>query len=180
MLRAVNEATSAPGSFAIIGAVARNAWAPPRATTDLDLTILADNALLQRLEEGFSELGYRLVRTQKTDPSDELPDIEMFRSDEAEPRQIDLLVSKTEFEREVLKRAPSVEVGSIEAPVASPEDLIVYKLLAHPPRDQEGIRAVVRTQRRAARALDWNYVERWSHFWQIEERFQYLRQELGE
>jgi hypothetical protein len=111
VLAAVVTAIGRSGSFAVIGAVARNAWAPPRATTDL----------------------------------------------------------------EVLRRAVDVDVGGLHVPIASPEDIVVYKLLADRPRDREDIRAVLRTQARAGRPFDWDHVERWAAFWRIADRLRALR-----
>jgi hypothetical protein len=73
----------------------------------------------------------------RADPADAFPDIEIFRSEQAEPRQVDLLIAKTPFEEDVLRRAPFIEVGTLQAPVASAEDLIVYKLLADRPRGRD-------------------------------------------
>jgi predicted nucleotidyltransferase len=180
VLGAVQAAAGAPGSFAIIGAVARNAWAPPRATTDLDLAVLADASLLARIEVALRGLGYLSVRQHRADPADALPDIEIFRSEEAEPRQVDLLIAKTPFEEDVLRRASFTEVGTLRAPVASAEDLIVYKLLADRPRDREDVTAVLRTQARAGTPFDWGHVERWARFWRIEDRLLRLRAQLGD
>lgn len=180
VLGAVGDAAGNPGAFAIIGAVARNAWAPPRATTDLDLTVLGDADLLTRVDAALAGLGYRTVRDQRADPADDLPDIKILRREDAELRQVDILVAKTPFEEEVLRRAVLVEVGSIEVPVATPEDLIVYKLLADRPRDREDVRAVVRTQARSGRPLDWDHVERWARFWRIEDRLHLLRDALAD
>jgi predicted nucleotidyltransferase len=173
-LAAVASAAEQPGRFAVIGAVARNAWAPPRATTDLDLAVLGDEQLLDRIGAALVALGYQVVREQRADPADTLPDMRVFRREDAELRQVDLLVAKTDFESEVLRRAEPIAIGSTEVPVASPEDLIVYKLLADRSRDREDIRAITRTLDRAGRRLDWEYVERWSRFWGIEERLRRL------
>jgi hypothetical protein len=180
VLGAVAGAVGPRGTFAVIGAVARNAWAPPRATTDIDLTVVADPVLLKALGVSLGALGYRPVREQRADPAEALPDIVIYRCGEGEPRQVDILVAKTLFEDEVLRRAQPVEIGSVDVPIASPEDLIVYKLLADRPRDREDIRAVLRTQARAARPLDWPYVERWVSFWRIEDRLRRLRSDLGD
>ncbi|MGH7857967.1 MAG: nucleotidyl transferase AbiEii/AbiGii toxin family protein [Candidatus Binatia bacterium] len=180
VLRAVHSAADSPGAFAIIGAVARNAWAPPRATTDLDLTVLGDAALLARVDSALAGLGYRSVREQRADSAEALPDIKIFRCEGAELRQVDILVAKTPFEEEVLRRAPLVQVGTVEVPVASPEDLIVYKLLADRPRDREDIAAVVRTLGRGGRPLDWKHVERWARFWRIEDRCRRLLDQLDD
>jgi predicted nucleotidyltransferase len=170
----VREALPAPRTFAIIGAVARNAWAPPRATTDLDLSVVADSSALAAVEAALSELGYRCIRRQQADPDDELPDLLIFRGD-PDLRQVDVLVAKTDFEQSALARSVSVELAGEEMVVASAEDLIVYKLLADRPRDRDDVRAIVRTATRAARDLDWAYVEHWTAYWGIEDRLERLR-----
>ena len=174
VLAAVEQAAGV-GSHAVIGAVARNAWAPPRATTDLDFTIAARPDTLVAIESALGTLGYRPVRRQQTEPGDTLPDIVILRSEDAEPRQVDLLMAKTPFEGEVIARAERIDVGPVATPVATPEDLVVYKLLADRPRDREDIRAILRTQSRTARSFDWAHVERWVSFWQISDRLARLR-----
>ncbi|GIW41435.1 MAG: hypothetical protein KatS3mg076_2012 [Candidatus Binatia bacterium] len=48
--------------WAVIGAVARNAWAPPRATTDLDVAVAAEPAVVRAVGTALRTLGYALVR----------------------------------------------------------------------------------------------------------------------
>jgi predicted nucleotidyltransferase len=91
---------------------------------------------------------------------------------------VDLLIAKTPFEEQVLRRAVRIEIGPRAVPIASPEDLIVYKLLADRPRDREDIRAVLRTQARAGRSLDWRHVGQWAAFWRITDRLQRLRSQI--
>ncbi|HZO34643.1 MAG TPA: hypothetical protein VFB17_06145 [Gaiellaceae bacterium] len=170
-------AAGGPGSFAVVGAVARNAWAPPRATTDVDVTVLADERVLAAVGATLASLGYVRVREHRTDPDDPLPDVLVFRSRSAAPRQVDLLVAKTSFEREVLSRAVAIDVDAQPVPVASAEDLVVYKLIADRPRDRDDIAAVLRTQARAGRDVDWSYVERWARFWAVTDRLERLRRE---
>jgi hypothetical protein len=177
LLARLHQAAGGPGFFAVIGAVARNAWAPPRATTDIDVTVAGQESTLRAIGGLLTSLGYARVREHKTDPADALPDILIFRSRSDLPRQVDVLVAKTPFESEVLARAVPIEIGGAQLPVASPEDLIVYKLLADRPRDREDIRAVLRTQERAGRRVDWDYVGRWAAFWQITDRLERLRGE---
>ncbi len=178
VLNALQGVLGQHGSWAIIGAVARNAWAPPRATTDLDLTVIADQVMLNAVAGALASLGYSRVREQRAEPRDPLPDIIIFRAEDADLRQVDVLVAKTAFEDDVLRRAQSIPVETASFPVAGPESLVVYKLLADRPRDREDIRAILRTQARTARAFDWSYVERWSEFWQIRDRLDRLRAEL--
>lgn len=178
VLRAVQGTVGQHGRWAIIGAVARNAWAPPRATTDLDLAVMADHATLVAVAGALESLGYSRVREQRVEAGDPLPDILVFRADDSELRQGDLLVAKTSFEDDVLRRAETVTLEDIRLPVASPEGIVVYKLLADRPRDREDIRAILSTQVRTARPFDWSYVERWSEFWQIRDRLDRIRADL--
>ena len=176
VLAALAEALS-PGAFAIVGAVARNAWAPPRATTDLDLAIAATAQALGAAEAALTALGYRCVRRNQIDSSDVLPDLLIFRTEDPELRQVDLLVAKTPFEEDVLRRAVVLEISDLRIPVATAEDVLVYKLLAARPRDWEDVRAVVRTQARTGASLDWAHVERWCEFWGVSDRLAALRAE---
>ena len=178
VVTAVEHAVGDRRSVAVIGAVARNAWAPPRATTDLDLTISAHHETLDALDAALRRLGYTAVRRQQAEPGDPVPDVLIYRSEAADPCQVDLLVAKTAFEEQVIARAERVAIGPCDIPVASPEDLVVYKLLADRPRDREDVRAVLRTQARTVRAFDWGHVERWATFWQIGDRLDRLRASL--
>ena len=167
------------GAYAVIGAVARNAWAPPRATTDLDLSLAARRSELDAAERVLSELGYVLVRHHQVSPEDTLPDLAVFRSERALPRQVDLLLAKTEFEKQALERATPIEVSGRRILVATPEDLVVYKLLADRPRDRDDLEAMILTQERAGRGIDWSHVERWARYWEICDRASALRERLG-
>lgn len=142
LLGAIARGLGSAGAYAVIGAVARNAWAPPRATTDLDLTVAARPDALDAIANTLDAVGYRRVRGQRADPGDVLPDILIFRAQSGHPRQVDVLVAKTPFEVEVLRRARPIRVGSTDALVATAEDLVVYKLLAGRPRDWEDVRAI--------------------------------------
>lgn len=59
------------------------------------------------------------------------------------------------------------------APPRATTDLDVT-VIADRPRDRDDVSAVVRTQTRAGRELDWSHVERWATFWRIEDRLRRL------
>jgi len=63
------------GLVAVIGAVARNAWAPPRATTDLDLSVAATATVVGALGAALTALEYSCVRQHRADAADALPDL---------------------------------------------------------------------------------------------------------
>jgi predicted nucleotidyltransferase len=180
VLGALRLAVADEAAFAVVGALARNAWAPPRATTDIDLAVAASPDVLLAIQAALLPLGYARVREQRADANDPLPDIVIFRSDQAVPRQVDLLVTKTAFEVQALGRALAVDVSGATVRVVTPEDLVVYKLIAGRPRDRDDVRAVARTQARMGRPLDWSHVERWAAYWGVSDRAAALRRDLEE
>lgn len=55
----------------------------------------------------------------------------------------------------------------------------MYKLLAHRARDIDDVDAIVLTQARTQRRIDWAHVERWAAYWSISDRVSALRERLG-
>lgn len=85
----------------------------------------------------------------------------------ADDPPIDLQAAKTAFQVEVVRRARPVAVGPA---VATPEDLIVLKLIAHRSKDLIDLRNLA-----ALPDLDWAYVERWARDWEVEDRLAAIR-----
>jgi hypothetical protein len=52
-------------------------------------------------------------------------------------------------------------------------------VVADRPRDRDDIAAILGTQRRAGRKIDWAYVERWAGFWSLLDRLVALRSREG-
>lgn len=149
----------------LIGGHAVNVWVEPRFTADIDLTVLADPRGLERLQRLLVAAGYRVVREVGGElPSG--PDFVRFARGPDDP-PIDVQSAKTAYQVQVVSRARSVE-GRV--PVATPEDLVVLKLIAHRAKDLIDLHNLV-----ALAGLDWGYVERWAHEWQVSDRLATLR-----
>jgi hypothetical protein len=152
---------------ALIGGHAVNAWLEPRFTADVDITVQAGSEEAQRLTEVLVAAGYRVAR-RHGDALPSGPDFVRFVS-ENEMVTLEVQTAKTEFQREVLRRAASRE----ERPrVATPEDLIVMKLIADRPKDRIDLLGLIELA-----GLDWGYVERWTEEWQVRDRLEALRAE---
>jgi hypothetical protein len=152
-------------SYALIGGHAVNAWVVPRFTADLDFTLEADPARLRDLEDRLEAAGYRVVREiGRGLPSG--PDFVQLARDSTDP-PIDLQVAKTAYQGEVLRRARAASTG---VAVATPEDLIVLKLIANRPKDLIDLRNLV-----ALPDLDWAHIERWAAAWDVLDRLAPLR-----
>jgi predicted nucleotidyltransferase len=57
--------------------------------------------------------------------------------------RLDLVLSHSRYEQEALARARTVETGGAAVRFASPEDLVVHKIVAGRPRDLEDVRSVL-------------------------------------
>ncbi len=158
-------------SHAFIGALAAVAWGRPRATTDVDLVVLADEDLFNAIDRWVRDAGFiRGSDVGPSDPSERLPDIAVYWSREEPSVRIDLFVAKTPFEREVIRTASTAFVLGEPTRLASPEASIIYKLLADRSRDRDDIESIFLARQAAGEALDWDWLRRWAREWEIEAR----------
>jgi len=168
-------------AHAAIGGCARNAYAEPRATRDVDFVVQADPAGHARLVVALGRRGF--VRATVASTAEEaVPDFESFR--DAAGQRIDLLFAKTRFEESALLRArPAMPYRDVTLPVVSAEDLVVYKLIAGRTQDWADLEVVVRTElvrvEHGGPDFDWSYVARWAAEWDIEDRLADLRRRVG-
>jgi hypothetical protein len=139
-------------SYALIGGIAASLRGEARATADVDLVIAADVdrtlQLLQALEKssltplfsGVEEVVRRAfilpLRHRRTGV------------------KVDLALGMSGFEQQLISRAQTVAIGSHLVRLATAEDLIVMKLLAGRPRDQQDVEGIVLVH---GTELDWDY-----------------------
>ena len=151
--------TACGAAHALIGGCARNIYAPPRSTRDVDLAVSVTETQYVLIAASLRAQGFDRVTETNTDPSSAVPDVALFS--DAHGGRIDLLIAHTSFEERAIMRAVSVEfpAAQLTMRVVRVEDLIVYKTLAGRPRDITDVEEVVRSQRAAGIVIDWKYVE---------------------
>lgn len=165
-------------SWAVMGGCARNAYAEPRATKDVDFVVEADPQRFDGLERALLRAGFRQA-SAVTEPGEPVPDLVLYR--DAAGRRIDILFAHTTFEQSALNRRIALApFEGTQAHVVSVEDLIVYKVLADRPQDRADIAAVVEAQRVRDVPIDWSYVEKWCEAWDAAERLATLREDLDQ
>lgn len=176
LLRDASSAVEEAGlAFAVIGGCARNAYAEARATKDVDFVVEVDERRYPDLVAALARRGFTCA-TEVADGTHAVPDLALYRDPEG--RRVDILFAHTELERAALARSESREpYAGVRLAVVSPEDLIVYKLVADRPQDRADIAAVLATLSIAGRAIDWPYVERWCDIWEVRPRLERLRAE---
>lgn len=153
--------------YALIGGHAVNAWLEPRFTADIDVTMTAGAAQLDRLTAGLAKRGFTIA-AQYGEEQPSGPDLVRFES--KDPRLIlEFQSAKTRLQDDVIRRAHRDTRG---LRVATPEDLIVPKLIANRPKDRIDLIGLC-----ALPDLDWAYIEACATEWEVGERLEEFRSE---
>lgn len=141
--------------YMVIGGQALLVYGEPRLTKDIDVTL---GVGVDRLPDLLT-----LVRDFKWKILSESPEKFVRETwvlpclDPESGIRIDFIFSFSEYEKQALKRIRRVRVGQAEVCFASPEDLVIHKIIAGRPRDLEDVKAVLFKNS----ALDMSYVHRW-------------------
>ncbi len=139
----------------LIGGLAVSAWGEPRGTRDVDLKVLLKREDAQRL---LDLLGADFVPLH-ADPLQAIRRNGVLFVHNQLGVRIDLLLADTDFDEAAIRRGRSIELDLDQtARVCSPEDFIVYKLLAPRGRDYDDLVSVIQRQ---GDALDDAYVIKW-------------------
>jgi len=128
---------------AIIGGVAASLVGRPRFTADVDAVVLVDDG----------EWEHAIGSAARHGLTPRIADVLQFATrtrvvllrHENSGIDVDVSLAALEFEREVIERASTVSVGSLQLLLATAEDLIIMKALARRPRDIADIEALLTT-----------------------------------
>lgn len=147
----VQELDAAGVPYMVIGGVANLIWGVPRATFDVDVTVWvepkAEGKTASRLCKAFKPLA--------KDPLAFLADIRVLPL-EVSGIKVDLIFGELPFEKQAIERARSVEFGGHRVRVCTPEDLVVHKILAERPKDEEDLKGLAQ---RTGGKLDRAYLD---------------------
>ena len=139
----------------LIGGLAVSAWGIARGTQDVDLKVMLKRADAQRL---LDVLGEDFTPFQANPLAALKGNGIVFVRDSLETR-IDLALADTSFDESAIVRGRNVDLTpDVSVRVCSPEDLVVYKLLAPRGRDYDDIVGIIQRQQDA---LDDEYVIKW-------------------
>ena len=138
--------------FAVVGGVATTILGYLRVTQDVDLVVDADVSSAIQLLSELIEDGYR-------QPFDNVELI--IRSSHILPLEnvetgvnVDLAIGESGFEKQIVARAIPQKIGRFTVNVATPEDIILMKLIASRDKDLGDIDGLIAVH---GRVLDWGY-----------------------
>ena len=116
---------------AVIGAAALAAHGVSRATADLDLLIVDDSCLDDRVWSSLGDTSH--VDVRRGDFEDPLAGV--IRIARAREGSVDVIVGRSFWQRQLLARAETSSIGTTSLPVVRAADLILLKLYAGGPQD---------------------------------------------
>lgn len=138
--------------YAVVGGIANAIWGEPRATIDVDVTISVDNDVLSQTVAAIAKQFQAAV----ADPTSFVQQTRVLPVDTDEGVRIDVIFALMPFELDAIRRARRVPLGGRVVAVATPEDLVLMKIVSERPRDLADAEALVR---RRASTLDRAYLE---------------------
>jgi len=129
-------------SYVVIGGLASDVWGRPRKTLDIDIVIQVipekSEAFLKMAEKYHFKFNYPNALKQIMN----MGMCRLFYGD----YHTDIIMGYSEFEQGVFTRKKKVSILGKNVWVASPEDVILYKLLSNRPIDQSDIGNIVAAQ----------------------------------
>lgn len=138
--------------YFIFGATAMNFWIPPRNTVDLDAVLCVDRRRARRLVEKLRARRFRITSTLAR----VLLEGRMIKLPAGES-ELDLKLARSDHEREALARSKVFAAEDFRLRIATPEDLVLFKLQSWRRQDQADVERLWKTRG----DLDTRYVDSW-------------------
>lgn len=139
----------------VIGGVAASVLGAPRFTADVDVVILLSVGRLPELFRVAVELGL-VPRIANAEQFARRNRVALLRHEES-GISVDVSLGMLPFEEEAVARGAVHRIGDVELRLPTPEDLIIFKAVAHRPKDLLDIEGILRSHS----DLDRTRVERW-------------------
>jgi hypothetical protein len=139
-------------AYALVGGLAASIRGQPRATADVDMVIDADVARALKLSEALERTTFRPLFPQVSEVIERSLILPLrHRSTTV---KVDLAIGLSGFEQQAIGRAERFDISGCAISLATAEDLIVMKVLAGRPQDEQDVRGIVVAQ---GNRLDWDY-----------------------
>jgi hypothetical protein len=139
----------------VIGGVAASLLGKPRLTADVDAVLLLSVEDLPRLIKAAEQEGLvpRIADAQDFARRNRV----LLLRHEASGINVDISLGMLPLEVEAVERSQVRQIGALAIRLPTPEDLIIFKAVAHRPKDLLDIQALIETNP----GLDRERIERW-------------------
>jgi hypothetical protein len=147
--------------YVLMGGLVVRAYAIPRATEDVDITLAIEREQLPGLYDALEGQDYAIPEPYRSGWVDEVKGLHLVKLKRYvgdRSVDVDLFLAESAFQDEVFKRRRIAGVESRRLWIASPEDLVLLKLIAGRPRDLIDVSEIFFTQGQ----LDEAYMQHWA------------------
>lgn len=126
----------------IIGGVAVSLLGKPRFTADIDAVLLIEDEDLPKFLKIAKRLGFEARIKDAVEFAQE--NKVLLLKHVKTGTNVDLSLGILPFEEEAVRRSKRLKIDNIAFNLPTPEDLIIFKAVAHRPRDIEDIAGIVK------------------------------------
>lgn len=152
---------------ALCGGLAANLYREEvRATVDVDVAVAVAPARVVDLVRKFEDEGWKVEAYWRQG--------EQLRLTRSDLPRVDCILATTDYERKAIDQAVSARIEGHELTVLTPEDLIVFKLIAGRARDYEAVAAIINSR---GEKLDDYYLTGWLEQFGLAERWDRAKEE---
>lgn len=148
-------------AYAVIGGIAVRAYGIPRPTYDLDFTVSIPRDRLTELYGSVEASGYSVPENYQSgwvDTVAGMPLVKIRCYLQGQGVDVDVFLAETPFQQEIVNRRRLVETLDGSVWLASPEDVVLLKLLAYRSRDISDVNDILFTHGQ----LDKDYLLHWA------------------
>lgn len=177
--RLAAELTRAGIPYMVIGGQAVLLYGEPRTTRDIDVTLGIGVEGYARVRDVVDRLGLRILAAA---PEEFVRDkMVLPAAEDATGIRVDFVFSFTPYEQQAIARAVPVRIGAADVRFAAMEDVVIHKVFAGRPRDEDDVRGMLLRNPN----YDRPYVEQWLRQFDaalarnLFERFQQLAADSG-
>ncbi|MHB8511616.1 MAG: nucleotidyltransferase [Actinomycetota bacterium] len=164
-IHSVLQAAKVP--HALCGGLAANLYRREvRATSDVDFAVIIDPRRVAEVVDALDAKGWKADEGWKR--------AEQLRVSHRGFPRVDCIIATTDYEKAAVERAQVATIERNKVRVLTPEDLIVFKLVAGRPRDYDAVAAIINDH---LVDLDANYIKRWLRQFGIEDTWNRALQE---
>jgi len=146
--------------IAFMGGMAVSAWGNPRATYDINCLLGVASGEFEKFMAAMKKEGFQCDEKNIMRAIGGLSFVTLVYPGKKQGGiHVDVFLAGQGFATSVLSRKKKIKIWDSEIPLISPEDLILYKLIARREKDLEDVQDVLVAQRNA---LNICYLRKWA------------------
>ena len=165
--------------YALMGGLVVPIWGIPRATYDVDVTVLGDLPVVERILATAKAAGFTVEAPFERGFRDQVSGMDKLRIDWWTPEsrcvEVDVFLVTTDYQRAAFARRVSAQIDHTKAWVLGPADLVLHKLVAGRPKDLADIQNILAVQG----LVDAPYLREWAARLRVAERLNECLRQAG-